>query len=646
MRLPTAEEIRILIPDASRKFLPQGASFDDESMEFICNLDTKDIIACPGSGKTTALIAKLYILSRFMPFPDNQGICVLTHTNVAIDEIKLKMGVEASILFAYPNFFGTIQEFTDKFLAIPEFLNLYGMRPVRFDDEYVDKLTYSKLSWAARSWLSNQYPGMIKDLRLDDNFDLRLGINGSAIEFPLKDKNKDTYKSLLKAKCEVFSQGYLKYDEAFWLADSYVNRNQSLCNVFSMRFCFAFIDEIQDTTALQMNILDKVFVPPTVFQRIGDPNQAIYNFARADLDWNVAPNPIRIPNSKRLSCSIASAIRNVCILPENLNGDPCKECVPPTVIMFSDPLAVIPKFSELIRQHRDKWQNIQYPIYKAVGWVGQREDENRDKLWIGSYFPDYQKPKKANKTAFDSLKNYLLNNHSPDNNQANQIYNSILSGLLRTLEILKIKRNSLSGKLVHYSKDTLLRELADKHPVFNLKLLEKAAKWAKAIYSHGCNPQCEHHSCLYAMCVWLEIIDFIKDEWATIMQFDADGLSDFIDSELDGINSQCHNLSNSYAVSDISIKLGTVHSVKGETHTATLYLESYFNRSFESKRLIDYFVGIHNAPKNDAYTTSLKVCYVGLSRPTHLLCVAFQNDHVSEANLMSLQQNGWIIERV
>lgn len=646
MRLPTPEEIRILIPDTSKKFLPQGACFDDESMEFICTLDTKDIIACPGSGKTTALITKLYILSRFMPFKDNQGICVLTHTNVAIDEIKLKMGVEASILFAYPNFFGTIQEFTDKFLAIPEFFNLFGMRPVRFDDEYVDKLTLSKLSWAARSWLSKQKPGMIKDLRLDDNYDLRLGINGSAADFPIKDKNNDTYRSLLNAKCEIFSNGYLKYDEAYWLADSYLNRNPNLCNVFSRRFCFAFIDEMQDTTALQMNILDKIFVPPTVFQRIGDPNQAIYNFARADLDWNVAPNPIRIPNSKRLSCSIASAIRNVCIHPENLNGDPCKVCVPPTVILFRDPISVIPKFSELIRQHRDKWLNIDNPIYKAVGWVGKRNDENSDKFWIGSYFPDYQKPKKTNKTAFDSLKNYLIKYHSEDNNQSNQIFNSILSGLLRTLEILKIKRTSLSGKLVHYSKDTLLRELADKHPAFYHKFLEKVAKWARAIYSHPCNPQCEHHSCLYAMCVWLEIITFIKDEWATIMQFNKDDLSDFIDSELDGINSRCHNLSNSYADSDISIKIGTVHSVKGETHTATLYLESYFNKSFESKRLIDYFVGTHNAPKNDAYRTTLKVCYVGLSRPTHFLCVAFQNDHISEANLISLQENGWIIERV
>jgi hypothetical protein len=329
-----------------------------------------------------------------------------------------------------------------------------------------------------------------------------------------------------------------------------------------------------------------------------------------------------------------------------LNGDPCKECVPPTVILFRDPISVIPKFSELIQQHRDKWHTIDNPIYKAVGWVGRREDENSDKLWIGSYFPDYQKPKKTNKTAFNSLKNYLINYYSEDNNQSNQIYNSILSGLLRTLEILNIKRTSLSGKLVHYSKDTLLRELADKHPAFYNKFLEKVAKWVKAIYSHPCNPQCEHHSCLYAMCVRLEIITIIKHEWATIMQFNKDDLSDFIESELDDINSRCHNLSNSYADSDISIKIGTVHSVKGETHTATLYLESYFNRSFESKRLIDYFVGTHNAPKNDVYRTTLKVCYVGLSRPTHFLCVAFQNDHVSDANLISMQQNGWIIERV
>ncbi|HBC2029591.1 TPA: UvrD-helicase domain-containing protein [Clostridium perfringens] len=51
-----------------------------------------DVNACPGSGKTTVLLAKLIILSRKMPLDNGQGICVLTHTNVAIDEIKNKLG--------------------------------------------------------------------------------------------------------------------------------------------------------------------------------------------------------------------------------------------------------------------------------------------------------------------------------------------------------------------------------------------------------------------------------------------------------------------------------------------------------------------------------------------------------------------------
>lgn len=52
-----------------------------------------------------------------MPLPNNQGICVLTHTNVAIEEIKSKLGNKANILFSYPNHFGTIQSIVDKFLA-------------------------------------------------------------------------------------------------------------------------------------------------------------------------------------------------------------------------------------------------------------------------------------------------------------------------------------------------------------------------------------------------------------------------------------------------------------------------------------------------------------------------------------------------
>ena len=46
-------------------------SFDDESKDFIKCLDSKDIQACPGAGKTTSLVAKLDIIASQIPFKDN-----------------------------------------------------------------------------------------------------------------------------------------------------------------------------------------------------------------------------------------------------------------------------------------------------------------------------------------------------------------------------------------------------------------------------------------------------------------------------------------------------------------------------------------------------------------------------------------------
>ena len=75
---------------AEKIFLPEGCSFDSERRTVIKCMESKDLQACPGSGKTTTLLAKLAILAQRMPFEDNKGICVLTHTNVAINEIKRK----------------------------------------------------------------------------------------------------------------------------------------------------------------------------------------------------------------------------------------------------------------------------------------------------------------------------------------------------------------------------------------------------------------------------------------------------------------------------------------------------------------------------------------------------------------------------
>lgn len=102
--------------------------FDAPRVNVIKCMESRDVVACPGSGKTTVLLAKLLILARHLPLKNNKGICILTHTNVAIDEIKERLGDNANELLSYPNFVGTIHSFISKFLASPAFVQYHSSR--------------------------------------------------------------------------------------------------------------------------------------------------------------------------------------------------------------------------------------------------------------------------------------------------------------------------------------------------------------------------------------------------------------------------------------------------------------------------------------------------------------------------------------
>lgn len=137
----TQEEINIV----EKILLPSNQSFGTagcERIQIIKDLlNSCHVVACPGSGKTTVLLAKLLILAERMPFENNQGICVLTHTNVAIDEIRRKSGTAGDKLFKYPNFFGTIQSFVDKYLAKPALIKYYDSVPSIIDSDVAKKKT-------------------------------------------------------------------------------------------------------------------------------------------------------------------------------------------------------------------------------------------------------------------------------------------------------------------------------------------------------------------------------------------------------------------------------------------------------------------------------------------------------------------------
>ncbi|MFH1776874.1 MAG: hypothetical protein ABH952_04870 [Candidatus Omnitrophota bacterium] len=89
--------------------------------------------------------------------------------------------------------------------------------------------------------------------------------------------------------------------------------------------------------------------------------------------------------------------------------------------------------------------------------------------------------------------------------------------------------------------------------------------------------------------------------------------------------------SNIFKCDSLAVEVGTIHSIKGETHTATLYLETYYQGDYESNRLKEHFKG-NRVKGNEGVRAreSLKMAYVGLSRPTHLLCVAVHKDRIKD----------------
>lgn len=100
------------------------------------------------------------------------------------------------------------------------------------------------------------------------------------------------------------------------------------------------------------------------------------------------------------------------------------------------------------------------------------------------------------------------------------------------------------------------------------------------------------------------------------------------------------------SLSGRKVEIGTIHSVKGETHDATLVLETK-NHNYDiqilSGRLSLTETGKMKGIRQPKFARQL---YVAASRPRRLLCVAAHQDRISTEIRNGLEQNGWQIQLV
>jgi len=94
---------------------------------------------------------------------------------------------------------------------------------------------------------------------------------------------------------------------------------------------------------------------------------------------------------------------------------------------------------------------------------------------------------------------------------------------------------------------------------------------------------------------------------------------------------------NIYRYSDgsdtVHIRVGSIHSVKGETHSATLVLETFWhNHNLHS--ILDWLCNARRgcAGVGVRIRNRLKIHYVAMTRPSHLLCLAMKRTSLESAD--------------
>ena len=93
----------------------------------------------------------------------------------------------------------------------------------------------------------------------------------------------------------------------------------------------------------------------------------------------------------------------------------------------------------------------------------------------------------------------------------------------------------------------------------------------------------------------------------------------------------------------LSVEIGTIHSVKGETLRGILVLET-FVYTHDLKELVEHGYLRNERPRKKPgkhLLDHIKRTYVAMTRPTDLLCLAMLDEHLSSEHRDRMSEVGW-----
>jgi len=248
----------------------------DEQRTFANHVPGAFVEACPGAGKTRAIVARV---ARIAPMlPARRGLAILSFTNSAIEEFISRchtLGLDSAL--RHPRFVGTFDAFLRQFFFAPGGIEGVILRPTVVDN-------WETLGVSVRLRSANAFRGDGAGLDLfnaeNDQIDptsighagLRAHVHG----------NQAAYERAAAQRRRTLRQrGYLSAAD---VRVDVVHRLQcaqwstALGRALAARFQEVIVDEAQDCNPLDCQIIRWLREHGVTVTVVADPDQAIYGF--------------------------------------------------------------------------------------------------------------------------------------------------------------------------------------------------------------------------------------------------------------------------------------------------------------------------------------------------------------------------------
>jgi DNA helicase-2/ATP-dependent DNA helicase PcrA len=547
-------------------------TLSEKQREIVFDKSGKFVVrACPGSGKTFCVSARLARLISSWG-KEYEGIAAVSFTNVAWQEIEKKYSEDFQLgdRISFPHFLGTIDSFINKYIFLP-----YG---------------HLVLKCKGRPTLVGEphgiWTGKYFSDSLFDNISYKIDGSFYAINDRVMPPNWLDNVNIIRSKKNINKGGFATQSDANYFAMKILEGFPQIAKAVAFRFPYLIVDEAQDTSEIQMRIIDLLIANGlNEVMLVGDPDQAIFewNDARPDLlnekfnDWE---NSIVLNESRRSSQLICNATFNISTLEEisiAVNGEVKDFEHKPRVILYNDNLPkIVADFIEECGQNgivvSEETVSVIYRSKNLINDItGIPEVPFGSSPWTthDNYTKDFAKGK------------YLY-----DNGDFKGGFRAIEKAILKQVNNLPFCSDETIDKMIEKNGfvkfKTGVFNLINMLPMTNLTIGN-----------------------------WVDTTNKILTDNKLKFQLS-------ITNAGKNYSFQQVFLSESEKVADRNYRLGTVHSVKGETFDATLLI-------LKTKGIGKAYKTILNQNISISESEELRIAYVGMTRPRKILVVAVPN---------------------